>query len=778
MFPVPSVHGAYRDCSLRHMKHFITFTALLLIPLAAIRAAETAGSAALEAKFGRAEFDGRAAAIRALHLRQQDGSIAPKSVLSLHAPMHDWAVGGYSYAVDATGNRFESRRSVGHLVEQAAEHLHLSGVKLVDAEGKAAPLTEDWQINVTKDGAQAWKIVRKWDGEFAGKFSGAPALFFNSRPNEKATRRNWPEPVNPAGNGVITSVWLESEALAGFWSLDYHTPIYRKPWAKDKVPGHHPAFGKNLCITALGADEWAVAKLYTSFPLDADLRVGTQGHLYRRGSYDDFSEIGVVASAGQTFASKAGLVETTTLTLASQPKEDTGYRLAVKIPDAEAVKALRRYYSGMLNGGTLCDMKLHDFGNETDGWRVGFTPHIISCALAAGVPAAQPVSSKPVSVAQALRESLDMRLDALKPDGRLEWGFSHEPGKVLVDYQFSLPLAAEKYWLHTGDLEWVRGRFDKLELALSVLIQRAEANGGLVGWAADAKTAHANWYLDGIKASGSLAYHNVFYYAALRGMAEMSGALGKAEKQTHYTQLADAVKLEFNRKFWSETACGEGNAAYFDWVDTQGIGHGHFMSCVQYPAIALGLASRQQTAKLLDTANRRLAVLEKENGYTREGTLDLLWPVAKELCTGAVGAGFGKYQNGGMLLTWTYWEIVARAQSGDAAGAWDRMKRFATRAARTNWFEGENSFTMDGKPFGWGSEPYLSDQVTVPAALIDGFLGLRRTAGEITLAPSLPPGWNEMSAEILHQGHRYRVTASSDGKWRKAEVRTVSPQRP
>jgi cellobiose phosphorylase len=374
-----------------------------------------------------------------------------------------------------------------------------------------------------------------------------------------------------------------------------------------------------------------------------------------------------------------------------------------------------------------------------------------------------------VSLAQALRESLDMRFDALEPDGRLDWGFTHEPGKVMVDYQFSLPLAAEKYWLHTGDIDWLCRRFDKLELATAVLVEKAKANGGLVGWSMAGTTGCPNWYFDGINASGTLAYHNIFYYAALRAMAEMAAAAGKPERQAYYTKLADAVKLEFNRKFWSETACGEGNPAYCDWVDSQGVGHGHFMSLVQYPAIVVGLASKEQAGKILATANRRLTVLAKENGYAGEGTLDLLWPVAKELCVGQVAAGFGKYQNGGMLLTWTYWEIVARAQSGDAAGAWDRMKRFSAHAAKTNWFEGENSFTMDGQPFGWGSEPYLSDQVTVPAALVDGFLGVRRTVKDFTLTPALPPGWKEMSAEFLYKGIRYRVTAQADGTWSKNE---------
>jgi hypothetical protein len=80
---------------------------------------------------------------------------------------------------------------------------------------------------------------------------------------------------------------------------------------------------------------------------------------------------------------------------------------------------------------------------------------------------------------------------------------------------------------------------------------------------------------DGSLSVKNLAYHNVFYYAALRAMARMSAAVGKSEQETRYAKLADAVKVEFNRRFWNEAACGEGNPAYYDWVDPQGIGHGH-----------------------------------------------------------------------------------------------------------------------------------------------------------------------------------------------------------
>ena len=43
-----------------------------------------------------------------------------------------------------------------------------------------------------------------------------------------------------------------------------------------------------------------------------------------------------------------------------------------------------------------------------------------------------------------------------------------------------------------------------------------------------------------------------------------------------------------------------------------------------------------------------------------------------------------------------FWEVVARCQAEDARGAHELLSRFAAHARRTNWYEGENAFSMDG----------------------------------------------------------------------------------
>ena len=74
-----------------------------------------------------------------------------------------------------------------------------------------------------------------------------------------------------------------------------------------------------------------------------------------------------------------------------------------------------------------------------------------------------------------------------------------------------------------------------------------------------------------------------------------------------------------------------------------------------------------------------------------------------------------------------------------------------------------NAFSIDGKPLGWSDEPYLADNVIVPTALVHGFLGMTANWDELQFQPALPPGWGEMSAELMFKGNRHRVRASSDG---------------
>ena len=189
-------------------------------------------------------------------------------------------------------------------------------------------------------------------------------------------------------------------------------------------------------------------------------------------------------------------------------------------------------------------------------------------------------------------------------------------------------------------------------------------------------------------------------------------------------------------------------------------------------AIVFGVADERQSREILRTADHFIDALRRDKGYTREATLDNLLPIPPGEVVG--NREFGMYMNGGMLLAMTFWEVTARCRAGDAKGANELLSRFAAHARRTNWFEGENAFAMDGRPLGWNNEPYLADQIVAAAALVHGFLGLSYSADDFHVSPHLPPNWDRMSAEIQFKGRRYRVTAFQDGRHRRELVTGTS----
>jgi cellobiose phosphorylase len=81
---------------------------------------------------------------------------------------------------------------------------------------------------------------------------------------------------------------------------------------------------------------------------------------------------------------------------------------------------------------------------------------------------------------------------------------------------------------------------------------------------------------------------------------------------------------------------------------------------------------------------------------------------------------------------------------------------------KDNLYISENSTSMDGRPHGYGGEPFLADSVTVPGAVIDGFFGVKRTWDLLEAHPSLPAGWKSDKAQVIWKGQKYNITAHSD----------------
>ena len=202
-----------------------------------------------------------------------------------------------------------------------------------------------------------------------------------------------------------------------------------------------------------------------------------------------------------------------------------------------------------------------------------------------------------------------------------------------------------------------------LERMLGYFIQRRNAQGLF-----KLDDVGAHWYYDAITTGGINGYYNAFFYKAALDLAEMEHAAGRQAQAADIAKLAESIKAAFNRVLWKEDA--PGGPRYLDWIDAQGQEVSYFCDLCQWPPIAVGIASPEQARKIVATADARIAELEKEHGYQGYAGLSALWPVPQPL-NPHKWQTYGRYMNGGSLLCQTYWEIVARARAGDAAGAAD-----------------------------------------------------------------------------------------------------------
>ena len=692
----------------------------------------------IEGRFGRAELDTEKPALTSLTLRRPDGSLEPCSLLSPKgvpwlrgAP--NWGTEALTFAADETGRRFESRNCPPESVETAARGASLRGVLLTDQAGRPVA-KENWLLRTEGD-ELVWSVERRWLRDLTVSSAGTPALFFSCRPIKS-------DPSTILSNSVATTLWVAPEKLRG-----WHNPLYR-PAAFDF--GYKMALENNVVVTEPGG--WALLKLFPAWPHESEPRLAAQGgHLYRRGHFGWLSEAGIVSHPEAKRVYQAGDKERTTLRLSAAPACASGHQLAVKADDPSGtVDALRHFYGALLNGGCVNDQLHYHFGNEPDGWYYGGASWMKGFPLLAGAPAREPAASRPHDFARAFRDNLQMIPGTEFAPGLTRFGYN--AAGAYTDDNIIQILGGRAYYLYSGDLAFVRQQLPFYRRAVAWYLGKRNAE-GLVSL-----EPVAHWYYDAMSASGVTTYHNAFLYRALLDLAGLERTAGNEPEAAAREAEAARLKAAINRVLWWEEA--PGGPRYVDWIMPDGTKIAYAADLCQFPPVAFGIATPAQARRLLATLDQRIAELERDQGYKGVASLSAYWPVPARVNTHPANQGFGSYMNGGSFLSMTYWEIMARAAAGDAEGAWNRLRRFAegTRWTGERGFIGNNWVMQDGRiGLGTSDEPYLSDAIAVPAAFVQGMLGVRHTDDKLEVNPVLPRALQRASAEVVHLGVRKRV---------------------
>jgi hypothetical protein len=336
-----------------------------------------------------------------------------------------------------------------------------------------------------------------------------------------------------------------------------------------------------------------------------------------------------------------------------------------------------------------------------------------------------------ISVMPLVRRTIDYWLDhRMRRDsaGRLTgeitgyWDYGD-----FLDAEASPLIAAWDYVESTGDLDWLRRRVDRLELAAEFLARRDVDGDGFVEATQSGdpnalqQPNRSDAWWDALNCGHKDGYTNALIYRAWRSLADLESKLGRSDKAAAYTRLADRLKAVYATVLYNPQS---GLLAW--WKGRDGALHDYASPTLNGLAIEYGLVTPAQGRAILDRLHIRFA----EVGFSRFdlGVPPMLVPVRRSdylqpNCLGLPAREdgtdtFGYYMNGGITAGQVLHFLMAHYVLDDPelAGRADailgamleRQRRGEFQnGVRDATFEGIDWTTWDGKPSGY--EGYLAD---------------------------------------------------------------------
>lgn len=296
-----------------------------------------------------------------------------------------------------------------------------------------------------------------------------------------------------------------------------------------------------------------------------------------------------------------------------------------------------------------------------------------------------------------------------------------------------------------------------------------------------------NNYWDLLPFGGHDALATIYLADALRWMARVEAAVeahpeweipALPDQSAALTQLADRMQADFQQRFWDAT-----KRRFVGWIDIDGTAYDYGFTFVNLEAIAYGMASAEQADAILDWVDgERLIEGDTSTGSdiyhwrfgpratTRRNIETYTWPWHRpqDIPWG------NQVQDGGAVLGFSYYDLMARLQTRGPDDAWARLKEILL------WFRevqdeggyrayyakpGRGTLQGGGPPGGLGLDREFMESVLVPQIMLDGFLGFAPTADGWTLNPRLPSDWPSLTVRGIHiHGEVLDVTAHANGR--------------
>jgi hypothetical protein len=207
-----------------------------------------------------------------------------------------------------------------------------------------------------------------------------------------------------------------------------------------------------------------------------------------------------------------------------------------------------------------------------------------------------------------------------------------------VTYSAYSAIIAIQYYRYTGDTAFITGLRAKLEAVTAYHATRVDANGLVV-------TSDPDYWQT--TQNGEVTEYSLAYYELLLNMIWMEGKVGTASRVTEYTTKATALKNAINARLWNASA-----GLYQHTNSRPNV----YPLDANMNAIRLGVAPSDRVQSILTYFRNRWQAHGSQISQPSPSMADPYGHTMEPLNN--------------------TWEVMARFQSGDTAGAIDLLRRF------------------------------------------------------------------------------------------------------
>ncbi|MFN0127058.1 MAG: hypothetical protein ACKV19_10295 [Verrucomicrobiales bacterium] len=362
--------------------------------------------------------------------------------------------------------------------------------------------------------------------------------------------------------------------------------------------------------------------------------------------------------------------------------------------------------------------------------------------------------------------------------------------------------AATDYFEWTTDVAFLRARVGEMRRALRYALEEFDVRTGhhvRVPWVGhdgrsglgpvvDGKrelrpgVGVGNNYWDLLPFGGQDAYATMQLYVALRRLAALEREVasqpdwgvalaGDDVDAKALDALADAVRDDFRKRFWNPAA-----GRFVGWIDVEGDRHDYGFTFLNTEAIHHGLATPEQEAQVFSwldggrmvegDTSQAADIFHWRFGprsTTRRNTETYVWAWSSPE---SIPWG-NQVQDGGAVLGFTYFELMARLKAQGPDAAWRRLREVlawfgevqAEGGYRAYYAKpGRGTLQGGGPPGGLGFDHEFMESVLVPQVMLYGFFGAKPRPGGLELAPQLPAAWPSATIDGVHaQAHVFAI---------------------